>query len=142
MKKSTDLLYTFYECQISFFSLFISFFFGGMGWARIWGWTVINNFFHFLGGHLFKVGANSRLGTKSNKYSKCSGEFKSTYEWKPKTQSRVFTCLRILTNFAAWGFHPAMKAWRMCFVFFYKINISWLNKRKEDIQSVYMYTLL
>ena len=27
------------------------------------------NFFHFLGGFLFKVGANLRLGAKSNKYA-------------------------------------------------------------------------
>ena len=31
------------------------------------GWALIN-FFHFLGGRLFEVGANSRLGAKSNKY--------------------------------------------------------------------------
>ena len=33
----------------------------------IGGWALIN-FFHFLGGRLFEVGANSRLGAKSNKY--------------------------------------------------------------------------
>ena len=50
---------------LSFF-LFISFI-GGRGWAPIRGWALIN-FFHFLDGHLFKIGTNSGLGAKSNKY--------------------------------------------------------------------------
>ena len=49
-----------FECRIPFFPLLLAFF-GGRGWALI-------NFFHFLGGRLFKRGANSRLGAKSNKY--------------------------------------------------------------------------
>ena len=38
------------------------------GWALIPGWALIN-LFCFYGGRLFEVGANSRLGAYSNKYS-------------------------------------------------------------------------
>ena len=38
-----------------------------MGWALIQGWALIN-FFRLYDGHLFEVGANSRLGAYSNKY--------------------------------------------------------------------------
>ena len=44
-----------------FYFFFLLAFLGGRGWALI-------NFFHFLGGRLFKVGAYSSLGAKSNKY--------------------------------------------------------------------------
>ena len=40
---------------------------GGVGWALIRGWALIK-FFCFQDGHLFEVGANSRLGAYSNKY--------------------------------------------------------------------------
>ena len=46
---------------------FLLAFFGGRGWALNRGWALIN-FFYFLGGRLFEVGTNSRLGAKSNKY--------------------------------------------------------------------------
>ena len=39
----------------------------GWGWAFIRGWALIN-FFCLLDGHLFEVGANSRLGAYSHKY--------------------------------------------------------------------------
>ena len=38
------------------------------GWALIRGWALIK-FFCVQDGRLFKVGANSRLGVYSNKYS-------------------------------------------------------------------------
>ena len=40
---------------------------GGVGWALIRGWALIN-FFCLSDGRLFEVGANSRLGAYSNKY--------------------------------------------------------------------------
>ena len=40
---------------------------GGVGWALIRGWALIQ-FFCLRDGRLFEVGANSRLGTFSNKY--------------------------------------------------------------------------
>ena len=60
---------------------FIYFFFWGVGaYSRLgalkstfWGWVLIRgwafiNFFYLQGGRLFEVGADSRLGTYSNKY--------------------------------------------------------------------------
>ena len=40
---------------------------GGVGWALIRGWALIQ-FFCLRDGRLFEVGANSRLGAYSNKY--------------------------------------------------------------------------
>ena len=40
---------------------------GGVGWALIRGWALIQ-FFCLQDGRLFEVGANSRLGAYSNKY--------------------------------------------------------------------------
>ena len=40
---------------------------GGVGWALIRGWALIN-FFSLWDGRLIEVGANSRLGAYSNKY--------------------------------------------------------------------------
>ena len=42
---------------------------GGLGWAPIRGWVLIN-FFCLQDGRLFEVGANSRLGAYSNKYGR------------------------------------------------------------------------
>ena len=40
----------------------------GWGWVLIRGWSLIK-FFCLQDGRLFEVGANSRLGAYSNKYS-------------------------------------------------------------------------
>ena len=40
---------------------------GGVGWALIRGWALIQ-FFCLRDGRLFEVGANSRMGAYSNKY--------------------------------------------------------------------------
>ena len=60
--------------SVEFLSFFFLFFFWGEGWALIRGWALIS-FFHFLGGRLLEVGANSRLVAKSNKYGKSSRFF-------------------------------------------------------------------
>ena len=46
----------------------------GVSWALIW---VIVGGGRGWGGHLFEVGANSRLGAYSNKY----GDYSQTYIW-------------------------------------------------------------
>ena len=58
-------------------------------------------------------------------------------QWKPKTQSWIFTCSRILTNFA----ESFTRLWRHGenVNFFYKIIIFCLNKEKDDIRSAYVY---
>ena len=40
---------------------------GGLGWAPIRGWALLN-FFCLQDGRLFEAGANSRLGAYYNKY--------------------------------------------------------------------------
>ena len=55
-------------------------------------------------------------------------------KWKPETQSRVFTCSRILTNFAVvFNRHGGTDM----FCSFYKIIIFIVNKEKDDIRSAY-----
>ena len=56
-------------------------------------------------------------------------------QWKPETQSRVFTCSRILTNFTRWGFHQAMKAQITCFTSFIKLLFFVLTKRKTTYEA-------
>ena len=51
-----------------------------------------------------------------------------------ETQSRVFTCSRIFTNFAYEGTENM-------FYFFYKISIFRLNKEKDDIRSKRVFIL-
>ena len=75
------------------------------------------------------------MKTKVNVWENLSAD-----QWKPETQSRVFTCLRILTNFADAFFFTGYGGKDM-FYFFYKIFIFSLNKEKDDIQSGDMSTI-
>ena len=54
-------------------------------------------------------------------------------QWKPKTQSRIFTCSRILIK----GFHNSMKARGTGFISFIKLLFSVLTKRKMICMYVY-----
>ena len=56
-------------------------------------------------------------------------------QWKSETRSRVFTCSRILKNFASSGYEGKENM----FYFFYKIVIFRLKKEKDDKRSAYVY---
>ena len=59
-----------------------------VGWALIRGWALIN-FFCLQDGRLFEVGANSRLGTYSNKYGILLHEKFLQFDW---LRAEIPTC--------------------------------------------------
>ena len=70
---------------------------------------------------------HSLVKTEANVWENSRGD-----QWKPETQSRVFICWRILTNFAEVFTTENM------FYFFYKIIIFRLNREKDGKRSAYV----